>query len=135
MGDVFQAVYPLIGRSELSSEMANFGKELATVAFSSFYKSYESSDLRWLRDEVSNGCTTAQGYFALYTLPPELLTPSCVLAILKVLVGTPYWAEAVANLEDETENGDVRKLLREWLSMGVDDHGRLDVERMAGINQ
>ncbi len=79
---------------------------------------------------MERDCTPAQAYLALYTLPSKLLSPRCVLSILQSLAGTPFWSEAIANLEEEAESEHVRDLLSEWLATGVDPLCRADVERL-----
>jgi hypothetical protein len=131
--DILKPLYSLVGQPHLSKVLANFNSDVARYAFSSFRNTNQTADLEWMRDAVATGCTAPQAHLALYTLPTELLTPSCVLSILKALAETPYWSEAVVNLEEETEKGEVRDLLTAWLSEGVAVGCRTDVERLAGI--
>lgn len=135
VGDILQTLFPLLDQSQLSPELANFNKDVATCAFSSYQESYHKSSLQWMCDAVRNGCTAPQAYLALYSMPPQLLDAECVVSIFKALAATPFWPEAVANLEDATGNTQAQDLLTQWLSSNIEPECRPDVERMVKIGQ
>lgn len=131
VGDVLRVLYPLLGESELSIEISNFVKELASCAFATFQESYRASDMQWMNDAIRSDCSAAQAYLVLYSLPQDLLDPECVVSLFKSLAATPFWKEAIANLEDETDNAQVQEMLQKWLLSGVQTECRDDVKRLA----
>ena len=131
VGDVLRVLYPLLGETQLSMELSSFVKELASCAFATFQESYRASDMQWMSDAIRNDCSAAQAYLVLYSLPQDLLNPACVVSLFKSLSATPFWKEAIANLEDETENRQVQEMLRQWLLSGVNAECRDDVKRLA----
>lgn len=135
VGDVFQTLFPLLDQLELTPELASFSKDVATCGFSNYHESYEKSNFEWMRDEVRNGCTAPQAHLALYSIPPQLVDGICIVSIFKALDGTPFWTEAVANLEDETDSTQAQDLLTQWLSSDVPPKCRPDVERMIKFRQ
>jgi hypothetical protein len=134
IGNILQSLFSLLNHSQLSTELASFIKEVATCAFTSFHDNYQMSNLRWMQESITKGCTAPQAYLSLYSMPPELLNAECIVSLLKGLDGTPFWSEAVANLETEMEGDKVRSLLNDWLASGIQPQHRSDVERMVRLS-
>lgn len=130
VSDIFESLFSKLPRSRLTVGTSNFIQDLTKCAFTNFRESYQSSNFGWMSHGIVHGCTPSQAYLALYALPPELLTPECIVALLKALDDTPFWPEAVANLEDELSTVDHEKLLKEWLDSDDPPSAGSDVERL-----
>jgi hypothetical protein len=132
IGDLFRALYQLLGEhvGALTKPTAGFIKDVVIGGFSRYRESYTSSDWRWLAERVGESPTPAQAYLALLALPPADLSPSAAVGILRSLVNSPYWGNAVAAVEDAVRNDEGRHLLERWLGTGVPSSRVEDVERL-----
>lgn len=130
--DLLHALHEILGEYavELTKPVANLIKDIVVASYTRYRKSYESLDWKWLIHEVIEGESPAQNYMALLALPPSELFARSAIAILRTLVGTPYWDNAVASLREYVENEEGRSLLRQWLQEGIQASQAKDIKRM-----
>ncbi len=121
LNHVFEALNGILKDKsyQLTETVANFIKELVIVAFTKWRNAYNSSDFKWLVDQIASRCSIGQAYLCLHAIPPSQLTPSCRVDILRALKGTDFWGEGIKTLEDDLNDDYSQQLLSAWLSEGI----------------
>lgn len=135
VGDLLHALHELLDEYPcgLTVPMRNFIKDLVIQSFVQYRASFESTDLRWMAEKTVQHSTPAQAYLALHAVPPGVMQPKSVVAILRTLASTPYWEEAINTLSDDFNNKEAQELLREWLAEGVASPSAEDIKRTLGL--
>jgi hypothetical protein len=121
IGDLFHALYSILAEYScaLTEETATLIKTIVIKSFTEHRLSYEATDLHWMVHKTIVQSNAAQAYLALHALPPDIMEPECCISVLRRLVSTPYWAEALDTLHEDLRNPETKALLREWLAEGI----------------
>jgi hypothetical protein len=132
IGDLLHALYDVLGDydCDLTYHVANFIQSVVVGGITRDRLSFQTLNFNWLIQGTLAARTPAQSYLAFLALPPEVLSPHCIVAILKRLQLTPYWEKAFAVMNDDLRNEEGRRLVREWLAEGVDPSRAGDVRRV-----
>jgi len=103
VSDLFHALFEILGEhsTALNEVVANFIKVCTVKCFTEYRDSYNASEFEWMMECIMTHSTPAQAYLAMLAVPPKLMQPRHVVAILKALTKTRYWTEAVAALADD----------------------------------
>jgi hypothetical protein len=135
VGDLLHALYELLEDHPggFTEPMGNLIKTLVIQSFVQHRASFDAADLSWMAHNTAQHATPAQAYLALLAVPPEIMQPICAVAILRKLVSTPYWKEAIDILSDNLNHEEARALLREWSAEGIARPYAEDVQRILGI--
>lgn len=102
ISDLYQALWTLMEETDasLSQEMAHFVRDITVLCFIEYRKLCDEDTLKWMSLRVNEGCTSAQAYLALNTLPDATIR-ECQDAILNVLRDTPFSADAENLLSED----------------------------------
>jgi hypothetical protein len=121
--DLFQALSLLWKEIDhgLTQIRANFVLDIThhgrLEALPKYKEAYAAEHFDWM---LHGELTTAQAYLFVYSAPRTFLTAQLGIAILRALVGTIFWKEAVPLVRDGLETAEGKQLIQAWLSDGVD---------------
>src|SRR5262249_29621494 len=135
VGDLLRALHAVLGEysCDLTEPVGNLIKALVVKCFTDHRASYETTDLRWMVRQTIECSTPAQAYLALHAIPPDVMQPSCLVYILRCLVSTPYWEEAVNTLNEDFGNREAQELMGKWMAEEIASScSREDVKLLLG---
>jgi hypothetical protein len=134
VGDLFYALFEVLGdyTCNLTKTVANFIQDVVVGSLTRTRKLSQSVDLTWLIQKTLENPTPPQGYLAFLALPPERLSPKCIVAILRSFEATSYWEKAFSVMREDLHNEEGRRLLKEWLAEGIEPSRAKDVKRALG---
>lgn len=135
VGDVLRALFDLLSEpaKPLSETMMWFIMAIVRPNFVRYRDSVDTSEFIWLvRDQYA---TESQAYLAMLCIPPAIMKPMCAIAILRKLAPTPFWNEALNNLNEDLESEEGRNLLRELMAEEIGDSARADLRNLLGTSR
>jgi hypothetical protein len=121
--DLFQALSRLWKENDhgLTQIRTNFVLDITQrgrlEALPKYKKAYAADRFDWM---LHGELTAAQAYLYVYSAPRRFLTAQLGIAILRALVGTVFWKEAVPLVGDGLETPEGKQYIQAWLSEGVE---------------
>ena len=95
VGDLLHGLWTLLEetRAPLTRPMSHFLRDITVLCFTRYRARYADEDFVWVSGLVQGGCSAAQAYLALHSLPQAFL-PVCREGLLAALTETEHAAEA-----------------------------------------